>query len=373
MSEVDELRNLEEKSFKFGGLSDPEDLAKLFSDLGEAELKEALEVAKEEALTEVNQSPPVSQTREKEEEISETQKLGENEAAVSQVRETKETKETKEISPKPEEEKKEEGRKTYEELMEAFAKQKEELEELRKLVLLQSNLPYGMQEQKGEQKDQKTEFRFPEIDEIKDTDILDNPKETLLKIIPKVADAIAAKRVLEYHDWLTRQTAVETFRATHPDFDELRNDMIAIAQANPQLNKMHPAQGLPILYEMAKAKRRLNKSETSQATSQVSPMSQANQVQERPREIKETKDVKEARSDAELLSNLKKEILRELIGEIKKRKEASAASSAMRESVATNPQERLEGPPQESPEEEIFRRILNAGPKALELRPAKSK
>jgi hypothetical protein len=65
-----------------------------------------------------------------------------------------------------------------------------------------------------------------------------------------VAARIAAAAIVQYHTAMERQRFIEGFKAQHPDFDNYREDMLAILRMRPDLDQ-NPG-NLPIVFEMAK-------------------------------------------------------------------------------------------------------------------------
>jgi len=87
--------------------------------------------------------------------------------------------------------------------------------------------------------------QLPE-DDVEDSMFFDKPKEAT----SKVAARIAAAAIVQYHTAMERQRFVNEFKAQHADFDNYREDMLAILKMRPDLDQ-NPG-NLPIVFEMAK-------------------------------------------------------------------------------------------------------------------------
>ena len=65
-----------------------------------------------------------------------------------------------------------------------------------------------------------------------------------------VAERVAAQKILQYHAGMERNRLINEFKGQHPDFDEVREDMIVILSQRPDLDQ-NPS-NLPMVYNMAK-------------------------------------------------------------------------------------------------------------------------
>jgi len=103
------------------------------------------------------------------------------------------------------------------------------------------------------------------VEEIPDSDYFEKPNEAVGKKIrqdafraiePEVKQMVA-RSILEYHDWNTRQAVVRDFRRTNPDFDQYVQDIVALSQVRPDIDRLPPEQSLPLLYNLAKERSKL--------------------------------------------------------------------------------------------------------------------
>ena len=254
--------------------------------------------------------------------------------------------------------------KSYTDLESDFRKQTEELDRLRGIVSAVANTPGISSPITQQPVRQSPSVQRPaantqgiDLDEvIPDSDFFEKPGEAVTKKTRqeafKLANEIVAQRILEYHDWNTRQTLIKDFRKDHADFDSVKNDMIVIAQARPDIDQMAPEQSLPILYGLAKERQKLQ----VEAWKKTLGIPELATVQPAPAPV--------AVQPAMDIEQIKAEVLAKIAEEIKKRKAASGITGSSPAIIA--PQVRAAEKPVEKPKtyaEEVFDRMLSAGSK----------
>ena len=254
--------------------------------------------------------------------------------------------------------------KSYTDLESDFRRQTEELDKLRGIVSAVANTPGILSPTTQQPVRQPTSVQRPaanaqgiDLEEvIPDSDFFEKPGEAVTKKTRqeafKLANEIVAQRILEYHDWNTRQVLIKDFRKDHKDFDSVKNDMIAIAQARPDIDQMPPEQSLPILYDLAKERQRLQV-ETWKKTLGI-PEPAIVQPTPAPVVAQPTTSVEQ----------MKAEVLAQIAEEIKRRKAASGITGSS--PATTEPQVRATEKPVEKPKtyaEEVFDRMLTSGSK----------
>jgi hypothetical protein len=181
---------------------------------------------------------------------------------------------------------------------------------------------------------------FAEID---DQAIIESPKESILKLMGTMLKIALPAAFMEYDQAVINRRAMEEFRNSKPDFDELRPIMRQIVLENPSANNDPTA--LPRIYEEAKRRK-------------------AVQVEAIKRELNLTPATPSmpapvpAVSEEELLAKLEQRIAEK----IRKRRAASGASSPT--AAPVHPTERLTVVPKEIPKTEaeiLLEAMLNAG------------
>lgn len=107
----------------------------------------------------------------------------------------------------------------------------------------------------SQQKTQATETPSvpPVLDEISDQQIIERPKESIVKLVNGMLKTVIPAAFAEYDAALSKRAAMEAFRQAHPDFDELRPLMRQIVLEDPATNNNPDA--LPFVYEEAKRRR----------------------------------------------------------------------------------------------------------------------
>lgn len=251
--------------------------------------------------------------------------------------------------------------KSYTDLESDFRKQTEEMAKLREIVSAVANAPGAFAPTTQQPVRPSSTMQRPvavsptiDLDEvIPDSDYFEKPGEAITKKTRqealKVANEIVAQRILEYHDWMTRQNLIRDFRKDHPDFDSVKQDMIVIAQARQDIDQMPPEQSLPILYGLAKERQKL----------QIESMKKTLGITEVPQPLSLSPVQPPVDMEA-----LKAEIIAKIAEEIKKRKAASGIAGSPPATV--QPQVRAEDMPVEKPKtyaEEVFDRMLASGSK----------
>ncbi len=222
----------------------------------------------------------------------------------------------------------------------ALAQQAEEIRQLKGLI-------ETLKQPAIEPQVQRTDPNADPDDDIDDSMIIDKPKE----MIKKMAERIAARTVIlgltHYDTQSRRERAIEQFKTTHSDFENLRGTMAQVVKEFPQLNKDPNA--LPRIYDLAKQR----------ATKQGEELRTSlglNEVDSLRREIQELK----AQSGLTI-----EQAKAKLLDEIKRRRSAqgtlSGSPAVSQDSRTTTAQRTV---PQ-TEEDKIFDDMLNSGPAKL--------
>jgi hypothetical protein len=229
--------------------------------------------------------------------------------------------------------------KSISETRSAMDRQAREIQELRDLVeTLRQPEPsqFNQQQQGNANSSQQRPDEDPDSD-IDDTMIIEKPKEMVRKIAQREAARIAIAALSQYDTGARRERQIEAFRATHPDFDSVKDDMAAVVKDFPQLNRDPNA--LPKIYDLAKkrAEKRTAELRASLGTN-VPQLSEEEVVSKAVDRIK---------------------------AEIAKRRSASGIPST---GQGITPNQRMTPQTRTVPktaDEEIFDEMLNAGPAKL--------
>jgi len=242
--------------------------------------------------------------------------------------------------------------KSYEELEARHAAQEKELANLRKLV---GQLTTGTTPQPTPSVPTQVPVATPTVvdEEIPDSDYFEKPNEAVgkkvLQDLNKYAPELIAKKIMEYHDWNTRQMILRDFRREHPDFDNYVQDILQIAQARPDIDRLPPDQSLPMLYDLAKERARL-KLETMKRDLGIPEITPAPQPAPAP---------------APSTEEIAKMVQARLIEEINRRRRASGITGA-EGTPPVNPQDRATPAPKPQEKtygEEVFDRMMATKPK----------
>jgi len=174
--------------------------------------------------------------------------------------------------------------------------------------------------------------------------------ETPTTAVTRIAERIAAQKILQYHSDMERARYIEGFRSQHPDFDAVRQEVLEVLAARPDLDK--DQRNLPIVYEMAKQfkARKLSDLRTSLGLTNT-PAPQPAPQQDLPVD----KD------------KMKEELLEAIKVELQKRKNASGIQGG---SAPVNPINRLNPAPAQKPmtlEDQVIADMMSAGPKKLAI------
>lgn len=193
----------------------------------------------------------------------------------------------------------------------------------------------------------------PAADEpIDDSQFFEKPTEA----VARMADRIASQKILAYHTALQKANFVNNFKAAHPDFDLVRDEIVAILQARPDLDK-EPG-NLPLVYNMAK---NLKAQKVEALKQQLGLSTPAVPTQPTTQPI----DVDKIREEvtAEAVEKAKTIIL----NEIKQRRNLSGIPGATN---PVTPQQRATPPATEKPKtpaDLVFDEMVNSGPKSFKL------
>lgn len=249
--------------------------------------------------------------------------------------------------------------KSYEELEAARAAEKEELARLQKIV---SQLGTPSAPDKPIPLTPKSPAAVTSqanVDEIiPDSDYFDKPneavgKKTVQEINKNVPEMIVQK-IREYHDWNMRQLVLRDFKKTHPDFDNYVQDVIGIAQARPDIDRLPADESLPILYDLAKekAKIRIDEMRKNLGIVDTPPAPQPSPPPPTPQPVIDPVE-------------MERRILTNIVAEIQKRKRAAGITGA-EGTPPVNPVDRATPAPQvptKTYSDEVFDRMLATKPK----------
>lgn len=224
--------------------------------------------------------------------------------------------------------------KSYSDLESELKKQKDETAQLNKLV--QSFI-----EREPVQQSQQVQPKPVEVD---DSEFFERPTESAKKI----AAQMAAAQIIAYHAAVERQKYVESFKASHPDFENYREDIMAILKTRPDLDR--DERNLPMVYEMGKQRYNARMSTIRKDLGLESQQSQPSSV------------------DIETVKKLAYEqALAKITEDLNKRKAALGIQGA---SPAVAPNARIQPRVTEqqlSPDDQLIQDMLNSGPKKLML------
>jgi len=191
--------------------------------------------------------------------------------------------------------------------------------------------------------------QVPQEEEIEDSAFFEKPRETVMK----VAERIAAQKILQYHADMEKAKFIDGFRTTHADFDQLRGEILEVLSARPDLDR--DQRNLPIVYEMAKQLKvkKINDLRASLGLGSPNPIYNTQQ----PQAVQEPID----------REKIKEELMEAIRVEIQKRRSASGIQGG---SAPINPDSRLNPAPAVkpmTPEEQILSEMMNSGPKKLAI------
>jgi hypothetical protein len=189
----------------------------------------------------------------------------------------------------------------------------------------------------------------PQDEDIEDAQFFEKPKD----MVTKIAERIAAQKVLQYHNDMERARYIDAFRQQHPDFDQMRGEILEVLAARQDLDK--DQRNLPIVYQMAKQLKmkklddlRSSLGLTNTPTQPVVPPTQP---------VVPPID----------MDKLKEELLEAMKAELQKRKSASGIQGG---STPVSPSDRLHPEPNQkpmTPEDQILSEMMNSGPKKLAI------
>lgn len=181
--------------------------------------------------------------------------------------------------------------------------------------------------------------------EVDDASFFERPTEST----KKVAAQMAAAAIVAYHVQQERQKYVDAFKTKTPDFENYREDMMAILKTRPDLDK--DERNLPLVYEMAKQR-------------------YANRLQAMKADLGLVQTQQPAASPVDLDALRKAEYLRardDLIAEVAARRQASGIQGAgPAGSPDSRVQDRVTGKVL-SDDDQLIQDMLNSGPKKLTL------
>ncbi len=222
----------------------------------------------------------------------------------------------------------------------ALAQQAEEIRQLKELI---ETLKQPVQEPQTT----KTDPTADPDDDIDDSMIIEKPKEMIKKLAQREAARTVILGLTHYDTQSRRERAIEQFKSTHADFENLRPAMAQVVKEFPQLNRDPNA--LSRIYDLAKQR----------ATKQGEELRTSlglNEVDALRREIQELK----AQSGLTI-----EQAKAKLLDEIKRRRSAqgtlSGSPAVSQDSRTTTAQRTV---PQ-TEEDKIFDDMLNSGPAKL--------
>lgn len=225
--------------------------------------------------------------------------------------------------------------KSYADLQAELTKQRDELANMNRLVK-------SVMEKEPQYVPQQPVATGP-ADDIEDSAFFENPKEA----VSKMAARIAATQILAYHTAVQKQAYVDNFKAQNSDFENYREDIVAILRARPDLDK--DERNLPLVFELAKQRKvqRLVEMKT-QLGIQVPPSAPALDLETIKKEAYES-------------------AMKAITEGIAKRQAASGIQGG---STPVQPNTRVQPRVTEKPltaEDSLMQELLNSGPKKLTL------
>jgi len=224
--------------------------------------------------------------------------------------------------------------KTIADLKEALRKREEELAALQSLSQLPPPRPATSTE--------KSKATGAEDDDVDDAAYWEKPKETIRKEATKIATAVAATMLDQYHQLQYRQRQIEEFARNTPDFELYREEMAQIARQRPDVEKLPNA--LSLLYSAAKT----NQARKAEALRKQLGLDQKPAEQPKPAQ----------KTEEQLAESIKAKIL----AEIEKRRAAAGLAGG---TPPSNPSDRILDKPKAEPksyEEEVMDAMLGSGP-----------
>jgi hypothetical protein len=193
------------------------------------------------------------------------------------------------------------------------------------------------------------QIQVPQDDDVDDAAFFERPKES----VAKMAERIAAQKVLQYHADMEKARFIEGFRVTHPEFDQLRPEIMEVLAARPDLDR--DQRNLPIVFEMARQVK-ARKLADLRASLGIQPLQPAPPYAPGPA------NPAQGPVDRE---QLKAELLEAIKAELSKRRAASGIQGG---STPVNPSDRMNQPPNQkplTPEDMILKEMMESGPKKL--------
>jgi hypothetical protein len=201
----------------------------------------------------------------------------------------------------------------------------------------------------------KADNRPNPLDEITDQDIMERPKESVVKAMRAVLGEVLPKAFQEYDTATTARQTIGQFAAQHSDFNELRPIMRQIVSEDPANNDNMAA--LPRVYE--EAKRRKVAALAAMRKELAIPEAPVNT--ETPTPAPATPQL----SEEELMNKLEQR----LAEKIRKRRAASGALTND-QTAPVSPGERQNTPIREKPltdDEKLFDDMLKSGPPSTQF------
>ncbi len=222
----------------------------------------------------------------------------------------------------------------------ALAQQAEEIRQLKGLI-------ETLKQPAVEPQVQRVDPNADPDDDIDDSMIIDKPKEMIKKLAQREAARTVILGLTHYDTQTRRERAIEQFKSTHADFDNLRSTMAQVVKEFPQLNRDPNA--LPRIYDLAKQR----------ATKQGEELRTSLGLNEMDTLRKEIQELK-AQSGLTI-----EQAKAKLLDEIKRRRSAqgtlSGSPAVSQDSRTTTAQRTV---PQ-TEEDKIFDDMLNSGPAKL--------
>lgn len=183
--------------------------------------------------------------------------------------------------------------------------------------------------------------------EVDDASFFERPTES----VKRIAAQMAAAQIVAYHVQQERQKYVEAFKFQHQDFDNYREDMIAILKTRPDLDK--DERNLPFVFDLAKQRYAARLNAMRQDLGLQPPAAQPAAAPAVDMDAVTKAAYLKARDD--------------ILAEIENRRKASGIQGG---SPSVTPESRVQPRVTEKPvsaEDKIIQDMLNAGPKKLTL------
>lgn len=229
--------------------------------------------------------------------------------------------------------------KHYQDLEAELKKQQDEVANMQKIMQSLATTPAPVPQ---------VQALRPQEPEIKDADFFEKPLETVKRLV----DQRTSERLQQYHADQERSKFVNDFRTARPDFDLVRQEIMDVLAARPDLDR--DPRNLPIVYEMAKQLKVKKISDLKASLGLEQPVIQPTPVLQPAAQPLDREQ-------------LKAELVAEIIAEANRRKKLQGLQGG---TPPITPQARvaqISSPTPATPEDQIFSDMMTSGPKKLSI------